>query len=188
MCKHVAAVLYGVGARLDHRPELLFRLRQVNEQDLIARAGADVPLSGKGPAVGKVLEDADLADVFGVELASAVPARTAAVEKPSGAGRSTATVGGKRAATGRRPLKRAPIALASAAPANPPAEAPTQLPAAPPPGTSTRARKRMGQPPSAITAPSPADTPAPGRRKKMSAATRKAVTDRMRLYWKARKQ
>jgi uncharacterized Zn finger protein len=74
MCKHVAAVLYGVGARLDHRPELLFRLRQVNEQELIARAGANAPLSRKGPGAGKVLENADLADVFGVELAP--PART----------------------------------------------------------------------------------------------------------------
>ncbi len=71
MCKHVAAVLYGVGARLDLRPELLFRLRQVDEQQLIASAGADTALSRKGPAAGKVLEGADLAEVFGVELAQA---------------------------------------------------------------------------------------------------------------------
>ena len=32
MCKHVAAVLYGVGARLDTRPELLFELRGVDER------------------------------------------------------------------------------------------------------------------------------------------------------------
>ena len=36
MCKHVAAVLYGIGARLDEKPELLFRLRAVNENDLVA--------------------------------------------------------------------------------------------------------------------------------------------------------
>ena len=30
MCKHVAATLYGVGARLDHEPELLFTLRGVD--------------------------------------------------------------------------------------------------------------------------------------------------------------
>ena len=35
MCKHVAAVLYGVGARLDAQPELLFRLRAVDEKDLV---------------------------------------------------------------------------------------------------------------------------------------------------------
>ena len=31
MCKHVAAVLYGIGARLDHQPELLFALRKVDQ-------------------------------------------------------------------------------------------------------------------------------------------------------------
>ena len=38
MCKHVAAVLYGVGARLDAQPELLFSLRRVEAKDLVARA------------------------------------------------------------------------------------------------------------------------------------------------------
>ena len=85
MCKHVAAVLYGVGARLDLRPELLFRLRQVDEQELIAGAGADVALSRKGPAAGKVLEGADLAEVFGVELApaAAAPKTTPSSEPPT---------------------------------------------------------------------------------------------------------
>src|SRR5512136_2071193 len=51
MCKHVAAVLYGIGARLDGQPECLFTLRKVEGRDLIARAGSDVPLSRrKGPA------------------------------------------------------------------------------------------------------------------------------------------
>ena len=36
MCKHVAAVLYGVGSRLDSKPELLFLLRGVNHEELIA--------------------------------------------------------------------------------------------------------------------------------------------------------
>src|SRR5229473_374816 len=39
MCKHVAAVLYGVGARLDQKPELLFVLRGVDENELLASAG-----------------------------------------------------------------------------------------------------------------------------------------------------
>jgi hypothetical protein len=82
MCKHVAAVLYGVGARLDHRPELLFRLRQVNEQDMIATVGTHVPLSRKGPAAGKVLEGTDLAEVFGVELAPAPGAAPPRGRKP----------------------------------------------------------------------------------------------------------
>ena len=69
MCKHVAAVLYGVGARLDQRPELLFLLRGVNEKDLIASAGQGIPLSKQGPKAGRVLGGGeDLADIFGLEI------------------------------------------------------------------------------------------------------------------------
>lgn len=71
MCKHVAAVLYGIGARLDEKPELLFALRKVDEKDLIAEAGKDLPLSGKGPRTGKVLESTQLANIFGIEMADA---------------------------------------------------------------------------------------------------------------------
>ena len=38
MCKHVAATLYGIGARLDLQPDLLFVLRKVDHLDLVARA------------------------------------------------------------------------------------------------------------------------------------------------------
>lgn len=87
MCKHVAAVFYGVGARLDQQPELLFTLRRVDAQDLVASAGAGLPLAKKRPATGKVLDDAQLAEVFGIEMAgaSAPVARgkkTAANKKP----------------------------------------------------------------------------------------------------------
>lgn len=68
MCKHVAAVLYGVGARLDQQPELLFRLRKVDPKELVAQAGTAAPKAGKGPAAGKILDDAHIADVFGIEL------------------------------------------------------------------------------------------------------------------------
>ena len=44
MCKHVAAVLYGVGARLDASPELLFTLRGVDHEELIA-ADAEAAVS-----------------------------------------------------------------------------------------------------------------------------------------------
>src|ERR1035437_365178 len=67
MCKHVAAVLYGVGARLDQQPELLFRLRAVNERELIASAGKSLPRAKKSPA--KVLGGEDLSKLFGLELA-----------------------------------------------------------------------------------------------------------------------
>lgn len=73
MCKHVAAVLYGIGARLDHQPELLFTLRNVDQQDLIAKAGSDLSTKGKQPAGSKILESDDLSAVFGIEMASSSP-------------------------------------------------------------------------------------------------------------------
>ena len=69
MCKHVAAVLYGVGARLDKSPELLFRLRAVDENDLLAHINAVGPLSRTGPAVDRTLKAEDLSALFGLEMA-----------------------------------------------------------------------------------------------------------------------
>lgn len=68
MCKHVAAALYGVGARLDAQPELLFTLRQVDANDLVTQAAEASVKTRKTPARGKVLDDAQLADVFGIEM------------------------------------------------------------------------------------------------------------------------
>jgi uncharacterized Zn finger protein len=70
MCKHVAAVLYGVGARLDHSPELIFKLREVDEKDLIAKAEKSVPLAKRAPAAEKIVVNEDLSALFGVEMAS----------------------------------------------------------------------------------------------------------------------
>ena len=87
MCKHVAAVLYGIGARLDHQPELLFTLRKVDQQDLIAKAGSDLSKKGRRPAGVKVLASDDLSEMFGIEMAPATPPKRAAVStlatKPS---------------------------------------------------------------------------------------------------------
>jgi hypothetical protein len=71
MCKHVAAVLYAIGARLDERSDLLFTLRRVEAQDLIARAGDGLTLSRKGAAAGRVLRDEGLSELFGIEMAEA---------------------------------------------------------------------------------------------------------------------
>ena len=56
MCKHVAAVLYGVGARLDEQPELLFVLRGIEERDLLTSAGAGLPLAKTALTTAKVLD------------------------------------------------------------------------------------------------------------------------------------
>jgi uncharacterized Zn finger protein len=69
MCKHVAAVLYGVAARLDEQPELLFLLRGVNHEELI-HTEADVlatTADGKKTDRRRIAED-DLAEVFGIEM------------------------------------------------------------------------------------------------------------------------
>jgi uncharacterized Zn finger protein len=77
MCKHIAAVLYGIGARFDHQPELLFRLRAVDEMELIANAGKGTPLTKQGPAAGKVLASDDLSEMFGLDMVeSSAPAKT----------------------------------------------------------------------------------------------------------------
>ncbi len=70
MCKHVAAVLYGIGARLDHEPELLFRLREVDEKELIVQAGRELPLSPRQPEADRVLREEDLSGLFGLEIVS----------------------------------------------------------------------------------------------------------------------
>ena len=69
MCKHVAAVLYGIGARLDQQPDLLFRLHDVDEKELIARAGQSLPVAKKAPAAKKVLGGEDLSALFGLDMA-----------------------------------------------------------------------------------------------------------------------
>lgn len=66
LCKHLAAVLYGIGARLDEKPELLFLLRGVDHLDLLEGAP-----TGTGAAKPSALDSADLADVFGIEIAAA---------------------------------------------------------------------------------------------------------------------
>ena len=75
LCKHLAAVLYGVGARLDEAPELLFTLRGVELEELVAAAGeAGARAGGDVPAAP--FSDAELAEIFGIELARR-PARAA---------------------------------------------------------------------------------------------------------------
>ena len=64
MCKHVAAALYGVGHRLDHQPDLLFVLRDVDAAELIA---TEIALPGR-EVTSDVLADEALSDIFGIDL------------------------------------------------------------------------------------------------------------------------
>lgn len=67
MCKHVAAVLYGVGARLDSEPELLFTLRQVDQTELVSASNGGVAAATTG-VTGEDLAGEDLGPIFGIDL------------------------------------------------------------------------------------------------------------------------
>ena len=71
MCKHIAAVLYGVGARLDHQPELLFLLRNVDHEELITTE-LDMHSATSGKGKRRRLAGADLSDVFGVDIEESI--------------------------------------------------------------------------------------------------------------------
>lgn len=68
MCKHVAAALYGIGARLDERPELLFLLRDVNHEELIGEADAAQAIGASGEPSGSALGEDDLSSIFGIDM------------------------------------------------------------------------------------------------------------------------
>lgn len=70
MCKHVAAALYGVGARLDEKPELFFELRHVDHLELIAAGTTGITTSST--QTDKVLKSEDLSQLFGIDLDSSV--------------------------------------------------------------------------------------------------------------------
>jgi hypothetical protein len=70
MCKHVAAALYGVGVRLEEKPELFFELRGVDHTELVGGAAEAVPRLADGARSRKVVRDADLSALFGIELES----------------------------------------------------------------------------------------------------------------------
>src|SRR5216683_3348616 len=91
LCKHIAAVLYGVGIRLDARPELFFVLRRVDQTELLSSATVGA-VSRTRPATGKRIADDRLSAVFGIELEKTPPMRTGRAGGPSRPGKK----GGRR--------------------------------------------------------------------------------------------
>jgi uncharacterized Zn finger protein len=67
MCKHVAATLYGAGARMDHEPDMLFTLRGVDPAEMVETA-IDQPPTGDKSQRGRVLKSDELSSVFGVDI------------------------------------------------------------------------------------------------------------------------
>ena len=153
MCKHVAAVLYGIGARLDQQPELLFTLRKVDSADLVAHAGTVLSTTRAKPASGRVLSTVDLSAMFGIDMAPvAAP--------PS-------------------PLPASPKARRTKASASTTAS---------PKAVSTKAAAATAIAGAAKTTTRPARSAASGSRKRgMTEKQRRAVADRMRKYWAARR-
>jgi uncharacterized Zn finger protein len=105
MCKHVAAVLYGVGARLDHAPEMLFALRGVDPAEMVADAVGQAP-TRRGTGRGRVLAADDLSSVFGVdiEMGEAKAGAARAERKPRPVRRRRGT--GARKGSGRKISRR----------------------------------------------------------------------------------
>jgi uncharacterized Zn finger protein len=85
LCKHVAASLYGVGAKLDQNPALLFLLRGVDAADLISKASAAEAVRQTTGAAGTApaMSDSEVSDVFGIELAPASASSVPTVELPA---------------------------------------------------------------------------------------------------------
>ncbi|MBU4009370.1 MAG: hypothetical protein KJ882_01285 [Proteobacteria bacterium] len=86
MCKHVAATLYAVGARLDEDPGLFFKLRQVEMNDLISYVVKDRTsnlLKAAKKKTSRVIDDSGLSDIFGIDLETEAVEQIAAAAKPA---------------------------------------------------------------------------------------------------------
>ena len=158
MCKHVAAALYGVGARLDEKPELLFVLRQVDHLELIEQAAAGQALTPAATAGQKIIAEADLAEVFGIEL------------DPAGAGTAKPPAEGAAApaATARSSRRRAKAAAKTG---------PSALPTSKPPKPTGKAARRQVEAGKAGRRKSPAVKPT-GRAGRSSPIARKGSSVR----------
>lgn len=109
ICKHVAAAVYGVGARLDDKPELLFLLRGVDHLELIAEAEDAVAGQAEHGDTGVVFED--ISGIFGIDLedspappAKAKPTSQRKIAKKTAAKKAAARKTAKKTATSNKPI------------------------------------------------------------------------------------
>ncbi len=69
MCKHVVAVLYGIGNRFDQDPTLFFKLRNIDFSYLISKTieqKMDNMLKNANKPSKRILEDKDISELFGL--------------------------------------------------------------------------------------------------------------------------
>lgn len=141
MCKHIAAVLYGVGARLDTQPELLFVLRGVDYLELISAAVQAPGLAAGAGADAGAMGAAELADVFGIEIESAAPVvapvATPQVTKPA-------------RVVGKKTVRRKPAAKVVQPVATPAAKAKAKRPPKNGPGKPVVATGKLARPKKAV--------------------------------------
>lgn len=125
MCKHVAATLYGIGARLDEDPSLFFKLRKVKVSDLVTQAVEDKTkklLKKAKKKSARVIDDSDLSSVFGIEIEtpktisksvkSKLTAKKAAAKTPAKA--SPKKQAATKPAAKTKPVKKAPFKRSAA--------------------------------------------------------------------------
>jgi len=137
MCKHIAAVLYGVGARLDDSPELLFTLRGVDQNELISLDTTQQTITaGSRRSRRRTLSDEAVNNVFGIEEEekTATPEPTPAVKK---AAKKRTTKKAAKKAVKKRALKKAPSVKAKKAAAQAPVLSATAQTETPPKRVST---------------------------------------------------
>jgi uncharacterized Zn finger protein len=124
MCKHVAAVLYGVGARLDEKPELLFLLRGVDHGELVSTDTAQAVVAKGSRSKARTLDAASLSDVFGIDMA---PSETVAAIKPAKKSRAKPVVAAVKAVKAVPPtVKPTRASKSKKAAASEPKSAPTK--------------------------------------------------------------
>ncbi|HEV7263699.1 MAG TPA: SWIM zinc finger family protein [Falsiroseomonas sp.] len=165
LCKHVAAALYGVGVQLDAQPDLLFRLRGVDETALVGGFEA-VAAAVSAPAEGKLLGESDLSGLFGLDIAPNADAVAAPAAAPA-----------------MRPAKPARPAAKQASPPKARVTA-TKAPAPVSLAAARQAATAASKPRKAL-APAPAKTAAPaGGRKDRSRPEYELTKDGFVKWWK----
>ncbi len=166
LCKHLASALYGVGARLDRRPELLFLLRGVDAAELVAGAAYGAIAAGQGEST----LEGDLSEVFGIEIAGGAPAPEDATPKPKKTSpRSRGVVPAKKAVA---PKKKAAKIVPAKTKKKPVRTATPTIKAAKPAAVISAKPKKSSQPVAAAK---------PNKKTRVtakSAATKKAVASK----------
>ncbi len=111
MCKHLAAVIYGIGVRLDERPELLFSLRGVDHEQLISAGAATAEITAgssrrnrRGDLTGESLKN-----VFGIDLEPAAEAPLS--RRPTATKTAIARTAGNTTTPKIRPFKVTPKSI-----------------------------------------------------------------------------